>query len=229
MSISAGTSSSKADRARRIAKNLSNHYDGLVDRYIEVFFNDKTDAPWLELFLAALPAGSHVLDVGCGPGNFARYIIQEGYRVTGIDISKGMIDAARELVPNASFDVMDMSHLRYRANTFDGLLAAYSFLHVPASAAEHTLMGFRRVVVPGGVVCLMVKRGQGEQTLPSPLVAGKTCYVQLWRDKDLLSVLQKCSFEIIDQQSAPPVFSEELRFEKTFFLTRVSKPRRKSK
>jgi len=42
-----------------------------------------------------LPAGSHILDVGCGVGRHAIELARHGFRVTGIDISGGMLDEGR--------------------------------------------------------------------------------------------------------------------------------------
>ena len=47
-------------------------------------------------YMLALPAGSRILDVGCGSGWFCEYLSRLGYRMTGIDVSPEMIAIARE-------------------------------------------------------------------------------------------------------------------------------------
>ena len=43
---------------------------------------------WLDRFLALLPQGASILDIGCGSAEpIARYFIEKGYNVTGIDSS----------------------------------------------------------------------------------------------------------------------------------------------
>jgi len=46
-----------------------------------------------------------VVDLGCGSGQWARELLQAGYRVLGIDISEAMIEIARQKAPGAEFRV----------------------------------------------------------------------------------------------------------------------------
>jgi SAM-dependent methyltransferase len=46
-----------------------------------------------------------VVDLGCGSGQWARELVDAGYRVLGIDISESMIEISRKRVPEAEFRV----------------------------------------------------------------------------------------------------------------------------
>lgn len=46
-----------------------------------------------------------VVDLGCGSGLWARELLQEGYRVLGIDISEAMVEISRRKAPGAEFRV----------------------------------------------------------------------------------------------------------------------------
>ena len=46
-----------------------------------------------------------VVDLGCGSGQWARELVDAGYRVIGIDISEAMIELSRKRVPEAEFRV----------------------------------------------------------------------------------------------------------------------------
>jgi trans-aconitate methyltransferase len=48
-----------------------------------------------------------LLDLGCGPGEFARYATDRGARVTGVDVDRGAVAAAAALVPEATFLIGD--------------------------------------------------------------------------------------------------------------------------
>ncbi len=53
----------------------------------------------------ALPAGSRILDVGCGSGWLSEYFARLGYRVKGIDISPALIEMSRDRVARVPYGV----------------------------------------------------------------------------------------------------------------------------
>jgi SAM-dependent methyltransferase len=66
-----------------------------------------------------LPAGSRMLDVGCGSGWLSEYFARLGYDVTGIDISDDLISMARERVESVPYDVDHETKLSCRFETHD--------------------------------------------------------------------------------------------------------------
>jgi predicted TPR repeat methyltransferase len=71
-----------------------------------------------------------VLDIGCGSGDpIARYLVEQGYRVTGVDSSPEMVDMFRANFPEQASTVSDMRSLQLGRH-FDGLLAWDSFFHL---------------------------------------------------------------------------------------------------
>ena len=205
-------------RLGKVSSEIADIYDGIVDQYVRAFFYDLTDAPWLDRFIAALPAGTAILDIGCGPGNFAQYLVQSGFRVTGIDISSRMIEAARALVPAATFLLMDCSRLDLPSGAFGGALIAYSLLHLPKQSALQTLHELKRVLRPPGVLCLLLKRGEGEHYIPFPLAPKKKGFVCLWEPNEVRRALSDAGFSVFDEDEAEPTAEEELKFAKMLFL-----------
>jgi 2-polyprenyl-3-methyl-5-hydroxy-6-metoxy-1,4-benzoquinol methylase/glycosyltransferase involved in cell wall biosynthesis len=62
----------------------------------------------------ALPAGSRILDVGCGSGWLSEYFARLGYDVTGIDISPDLIEIARARVESIAYGADHETPLRCR-------------------------------------------------------------------------------------------------------------------
>ena len=72
----------------------------------------------------------HVLDIACGTGDFAIALAQAGVpKVSGIDISEGMLEVGREKVKNLGLDIEmkvdDSESLSYADNTFDAISVAF--------------------------------------------------------------------------------------------------------
>lgn len=95
------------------------------------------------LLLSEAPAGSEVLDVCCGSGQWARELTRLGYRVTGLDASPAMIGLARETAPTARFLVADARHF-YFVTLFSGIVSAFNSL-AHASSTDDLLLIFRNV------------------------------------------------------------------------------------
>jgi SAM-dependent methyltransferase len=106
----------------------------LYDRHAAVWDQDRAkslfEKPWLDRFLALLPAGGSILDIGCGSAEpIARYFVAAGYAVTGADSSPAMIAICKRRFPGHGWVVADMRTL-FLHRRFDGVLAWDSFFHL---------------------------------------------------------------------------------------------------
>lgn len=59
-------------------------YDKIAEVYTKQYFNDLTDIPYIDKFLAQLPPSTKILDIGCGPGTFSKYLKSKGFSVGGL-------------------------------------------------------------------------------------------------------------------------------------------------
>ena len=76
-------------------------YDAHAGQYVRDTFG-LVMAPLYEPFLALVPAGGHILDVGCGSGRDALAFLRRGFRVTAIDASGEMARLASERIGQAA-------------------------------------------------------------------------------------------------------------------------------
>jgi len=106
----------------------------------------------LREFLQRVPSGGTILDLGSGPGvPFDRHLVDQGFLVTGIDISEKHIKMATNLVPKARF-----IHGDFMQNTFDGkfdaIMSLYTIFHIPRNMHRTIFRKIHRWLQKDGVI-----------------------------------------------------------------------------
>lgn len=135
----------EADRIASLYERHANAYDKLRGR-------DLFEKSWLDRFAMLLPRGGSILDIGCGMGEpIARYLIEAGHPVTGIDSSPTLIDTCRARFPEQSWEVADMRSLALE-RSFDGLIAWDSFFHLCPDDQRGMFAVFAAHAAPGAAL-----------------------------------------------------------------------------
>jgi trans-aconitate methyltransferase len=114
----------------------------------------------LAAFIAAMPSGARVLDLGCGPGRAAGQMANRGLQVDAMDAVPEMVAMAAAHTGvtawKGTFDDITGTAI------YDGIWANFSLLHAPRSAMPHHLAALRRALKDGGIFHIGVKTGTGE-------------------------------------------------------------------
>nr|QQZ51908.1 class I SAM-dependent methyltransferase [Phenylobacterium glaciei] len=126
-------------------------------------------SPRLTAFLAALPAGAHILDLGCGGGQDSQVMLAQGFEVTPIDGSAGLARIASDRL-GRPVRVQLFEDLEDEA-VFDGIWANASLLHVPTVGLPRALSRVRRALKPGGLFHATYKAGDGAAAIRSGAIS----------------------------------------------------------
>ena len=119
----------------------------------------------LKEFSNYLPKNARILDAGCGAGvPCAKLLVQAGFEVVGVDFSASMLKMAKKNVPEAALIKEDLTKLGFRDNSFDGLVALYSIIHVPRKMHASLYQSFHRILKPDGImlICIGSDEWEGE-------------------------------------------------------------------
>jgi SAM-dependent methyltransferase len=116
----------------------------------------RVDLPPLVLDLAGLSGSETITDAGCGNGAYLAELARRGHagKVLGIDLSAGMLHAARSRAPAATLAAGDAAALPLRDAVTDVTLAAHMLYHLPQPSAA--VRELRRITRPGGQVLVVL-------------------------------------------------------------------------
>ncbi len=110
------------------------------------------ERPYLDRVAALRPPPGKVLDIGCGSSEpIARYFVEKGYQVTGIDAVAEMLDLCRTRFPAMTWLQTDMRQLDL-GERFEIVIAWDSFFHLSPADQRPMFERFRRHTAPGGVL-----------------------------------------------------------------------------
>ena len=128
-------------------------YDRLADEYAAHIYDELRHKPLDRELLDRLAARASglgpICDLGCGPGQVARYLRDQGAPAFGIDLSEGMLAQARRLNPDLEFRQGDMLALSDLDASWGGAAVFYSLIHIPRDRVPAALAELHRVLRPG--------------------------------------------------------------------------------
>jgi ubiquinone/menaquinone biosynthesis C-methylase UbiE len=143
-------------RAERLSREIEHHRKIAEDA--EAIWNWDTPAGRrrakrrADLFVehAALGVGVRALEVGCGTGVFLESVAASGAQISGIDLSRDLLEKARLKVqrfPNVLLDCGNAEAMPYKDQTFDAVYGSSVLHHLDLDSA---LCEVFRVLRPGG-------------------------------------------------------------------------------
>jgi SAM-dependent methyltransferase len=140
------------------AQSIRESYDRLAGEYARRLFNElhrkPLDRELLDRFAAQVVGRGEVCDMGCGPGQVARYLRDAGATVFGLDLSPRMLEQARHFNPDISFREGNMMSLNLPDGTLAGIVAFYAIVNIPKESLPSVFRELWRVLQPGGVLLL---------------------------------------------------------------------------
>ncbi len=137
------------------------------------------------------------MDAGCGSGYIASILANRGLQVTGIDVSRKMLELAKKNAPKSSFLRMDMRRLDFPRQSFDGVICLYSIIHVPRRFHQRILRGFYRVLKPGGLLAIHMGWTGYVGIEEDYLGSGVTLYWSMFGKERNLAMLRDAGFNAI--------------------------------
>lgn len=149
-------------------------------------------------------AGDHVLDVGCGLGGAARYMAQAtGCRVTGVDLTPGFIETARELTEKTglggrvAYEVASALHMPFADGEFHKAITLHVAMNIHDRAGLYGEVA--RVLKPGATFCIYDVMKRGDDPIAYPVPWAETAETShLTTPNEMLGFLDDAGFEVFE-------------------------------
>lgn len=126
------------------SKIVEDGYNQIADIYHSLRLAKKDlNYQYFDKLFHFFPDSGKALDLGCGGGQpLTAYFADKGFDVTGVDISREMIEIAKTQIPEGRFFVSDMVECQFNKEEFDVIVSAFAIIHVPQ---ERQLTLFRKI------------------------------------------------------------------------------------
>jgi cyclopropane fatty-acyl-phospholipid synthase-like methyltransferase len=153
----------------------------------------------LQQILEHLDASSKVLELGCGAGlPVTQVLTQHVVEVVANDNSEEQIALAKANAPRAKFIHGDMTQLEFPSDTFDAVVAFYSFFHVPREQHEALIRNVYDWLRKNALL-LFTYSSHAEEGI-YPMFLGTKMYFSSFGTEQILDIVRSCGFTIVDQE-----------------------------
>ena len=132
-------------------------FNSKASAYAERFMDQSKFHGGLNQFLDNLESTKpKILDVGCGPGNIAKYLLDKNPAINliGVDIAPNMLKIAQSHCPSAVFQELDAKNIVQLAQTFDGIVLGFCLPYLSKSDAIQLVKNATKILNTNGTLYL---------------------------------------------------------------------------
>ena len=187
---------------------IQSSYDRVAQHYADEYFDELARKPFdreiLYVFAESLRDQGEVCDLGCGPGQIARYLKDRGLDMRGVDLSDEMVACATRLNPDISFAQGDMLALDLPEASLAGIVSFYAVIHLKREDVVPGLKEMSRVLRPGGKLLISFHGGEGELHRDEWYGLPVSVDVILMTRDEMIGYLQDAGFDEVDIREREP-------------------------
>jgi len=177
-----------------------NAWNRVAERYDKSNYGKLNDL--IVKFCDILPKNGSVLDLGSGTGlPFAKFFIERGFRVLGIDFAREMIRIAKRNVPQAKFEEMSMTKLEFD-NMFDGIFSSYSMLLLNPPLFNDVARRISRALKNSGLFYLALNEpkelGVDPENDSITKIMNETMYSRAYTEQEICEIFNPLQMELLE-------------------------------
>lgn len=213
---------------REKISDVQSGYDLVAEEYARRLYdelrNKPVDCQLLDRFAESVRHAGVACDLGCGPGQIARYLRECGAQVCGMDLSEEMVAQARRLNPGIEFNQGDMRNLTVKNNSWAGIAAFYAIVNLGPGDVLRAMREMQRVLIPDGRVLLSFHIGDDTSQVEDFWDSGAALEFHFFRVKTVAGWLREAGFEIEEIIEREPYAPEvEYQSRRAYIFARKSR------
>ncbi len=140
-----------------------------------------------------------VLEIGCGPGNITKYLIEKrpDMAIHGIDVAPNMIELARANNPKASFETMDCREIDKLTEKFDAIICGFCMPYLSKEDCAKLIKDCSSLLNSAGIAYFSVIEGDYSKSKYEIGSSGDKAYVYYHQEDELRKHLNEHSFKVV--------------------------------
>lgn len=147
--------------------------------------------------LSNLTSGNKVLDLGCGIGMpFDKFLSENGWKLTGIDIAENHVEKARQNIPSAEFKQGDFFDLEFDQGEFDAIVSFYAIFHIPREEHSKLLNKMKDWIKEDGAI--LITMGAEKMDMMEGDIGGEEMLWSSYSAKKNKELVEEAGFNIVE-------------------------------
>ena len=178
-------------------------YDAIAERYAEwaASFESPVGA-WLAKFVELVPAGSRVVELGCGGDNPWSRMLAERYEYLGVDLSHVQLARARRAMPGARFELADATRLELEPGAYDGVVSLFMLGHVPRAEQAPLLVRAAGWLRPSGTLLATMGTADAHDEVEADWL-GAPMFFASFDEQTNRRLLEEAGLELVEARVVP--------------------------
>lgn len=179
-------------------------WNKIADLYQEKFMDSTLYNDSYAAFCKVIPTtAAKILEIGCGPGNITRYLIQQrpDFQLTAIDIAPNMLALAKKNVPKAKLLEMDARNIHTLNEKFDGICCGFCLPYLSKDDCLKLLQDSFNLLSSNGLLYLSFIEGNYNDSGYEQGSSGDQVFVYYHSSSQIKAALKQFHFEILQISS----------------------------